>query len=551
MRRQVGLLLGLFLLLLGLGLWTPYMGGRHRFLIAESAIVTIPVNGEEHLVARLYTPESHSIPYPVMVLGHGASSSKEFMLPIAWELARQGIAALAIDFGGLGESYDRPYSDDLNVTDLRAAIAWLRQQPERFDPQRIGGMGHSMGADAVLTEATNDSQLQPTVVLGMRGISTPKIPQNLLLGIGLYEQFHPATAMREMLQQATGKSLVESQFSGDFQQGTARLLAISPTTDHVGEPFDPDLIQQTVNWVKQAFGIPGIPVPIRYPTCLPALALTLMGTIVTTVWLCVALEQRLQTDWLRRIFAIEIVMAAIVIWGLSTTGMIPVFLVSHLWILGFVVLLVGNYTLWVCQQPAIDNPRLTLAQTLRSFGLYVGLALAALVGVSLVVHIGELLTHPAYWLGLPQACLHMPLSMLFSTYFGLRAELFVTYSVAVQPNYWLWGLLVLPEIILPGIVLSRCQKISQWAIHWLRQPLTIDWQQVGSQRSLLLVPVLLLVLAGMLWQRSQMGLLSGQSLIVSIQVVGQLFLLPLLGFTLVVRSQAFQRLEQWWLKVFL
>ncbi|MBL1179441.1 alpha/beta hydrolase [Pantanalinema sp. GBBB05] len=550
MRRQLGLLLGLFLLLIGLGLWTPYLGGRQPFPIAEPAIVTIPVHGEEHLVARLYKPGYPDL-YPVMVLGHGASSSKEFMLPMAWELVRQGIAALAIDFGGLGESYARPYSDDLNVTDLRAAIAWLRQQPEQFDPQRIGVMGHSMGADAVLTEATNDSQLQPTIVLGMRGISTPKIPQNLFLGIGLYEQFHPAAAMREMLQQATGKPLVEAQFSGDFQQGTARLLAVSPTTDHVGEPFDPYLIQQAVNWVKQTFGLPGGLIPMRYPTCLPALALTLMGTIVTTVWLCVALDQRLQTDWLRRIFAIEIVIGAIGVWGLSAAELLPVFLVSHLWMFGFVVLLVGNYTLWICEQPTIDNPHLVLTQTLRSFGLYTGLALSALVLVNVVMQIGELLTHPVYLLGLPQAFLHMPLSMLYSTYFGMRTELFTTYSAAVQPNYWLWGLLVLPEILLPGIFLSRFQKISQWAIHWLRQPLTINWQQVGSQRSLLLVPVLLLVLAGMLWQRAQMGLLSGQSLIVSIQVVGQLFLLPLLGFMLVVRSQVFQRFEQWWLKVFL
>lgn len=550
MRRQFGLLLGLFLLLMGLGLGSPYAGIGQHFPSIQTQIVTIPVNGEENLAARLYSPGYADL-YPVMVLGHGASSSKEFMLPMAWELARQGIAALAIDFGGLGESYDRPYSDDLNVTDLRAAIAWLRQQPERFDLQRIGVMGHSMGADAVLTEATNDSQLQPTVVVGMRGISTPKIPQNLLLGIGLYEQFHPAAAMREMLQQATGKSLVESQFSGNFPQGTARLLAISLTTDHVGEPFDPYLIQQTVNWVKQAFGIPGIPVAIRYPTCLPALALTLMGTIITTVWLCVALAQRLQINWLRRIFAIAIVLGAIVIWGLSTTGMIPVVLVSHVWMFIVVVLLVGNYTLWVCQRQTIDNPRLTLTQTLRSFGLYAGLALSALVLVNVVVQFGELLTHPTYWLGLPQVFLHMPLAMLYSTYFGLRAELFVTYSAAVQPNYWLWGLLVLPEIILPGVCLSRFQQMSQWAIHWLRQPLTINWQQVGSQRSLLLVPVLLLGLIGILWQRSQMGLLSGQSLIVSVQVVGQLFLLPLLGFTLVVRSQAFQRFEQWWLKVFL
>ncbi|NJK27318.1 MAG: hypothetical protein HC925_00260 [Coleofasciculaceae cyanobacterium SM2_3_26] len=62
----------------------------------------------------------------------------------------------------------------------------------------------------------------------MSGLANPILPPNLLLGIGLYEQFHSPVAMQQMLQAATGKEPREQQTIGDFATNRARRLARFP-----------------------------------------------------------------------------------------------------------------------------------------------------------------------------------------------------------------------------------------------------------------------------------------------------------------------------------
>jgi len=221
----------------------------------ETQSIIINLTPNRHLVGTLYTPKTAKPPYPVMVLTHGINSTKEIMSPLAIELAREGIAALPFDFGGFGESYSRPYSEAGNDADAKAVMAFIQANPKLFDITRIGIAGHSMGGATALGVASDDNRYKATVVLGMSGFATPIKPANLLMGIGLYEELHPPSLMREMLQSATGKNISEFQLSGEFQPVKARLLVISPTADHLIEPYDPYLIQQSVSWVKQVFGI--------------------------------------------------------------------------------------------------------------------------------------------------------------------------------------------------------------------------------------------------------------------------------------------------------
>ena len=76
------------------------------------------------------------------------------------------------------------------------------------------------------------------------------------MGIGLYEELHSPAAMRETLLQGTGEATQEFQLKGDFQNGSARKLVISSTSNHLIEPFDPALIQEAVVWAVKAFGLP-------------------------------------------------------------------------------------------------------------------------------------------------------------------------------------------------------------------------------------------------------------------------------------------------------
>jgi len=131
--RYLGLTLSL--LLLGIGL---LLGIVFQPTTLQSQSLVIPLDAQRYLVGKLYTPKTTTAPYPVMLLCHGVKSTKEMMAPLGIELARHGIAALAFDSGGFGESYDRSYSEVQNLADAKAVVAFLRTQKGRFNPNRIG-----------------------------------------------------------------------------------------------------------------------------------------------------------------------------------------------------------------------------------------------------------------------------------------------------------------------------------------------------------------------------------------------------------------------------
>jgi len=87
MRRSLGLLFSLLLLVIGISLWSGFY--LHS---PPSQIVAIPLDSQRSLMGRLYTPTLGAAPYPAMLLLHGASSTKEMTEPLAVELARRGVA---------------------------------------------------------------------------------------------------------------------------------------------------------------------------------------------------------------------------------------------------------------------------------------------------------------------------------------------------------------------------------------------------------------------------------------------------------------------------
>src|SRR5207244_9822118 len=90
-----------------------------------------------------------------------------------------GYAALAFDFRGHGAN-TAPFKGDLN-DDLYAALDWADHSPY-VDRNRIGLLGHSMGASAVLEFASRDPR--PKAVIPLSGgdvIQDVRVPQNVLL----------------------------------------------------------------------------------------------------------------------------------------------------------------------------------------------------------------------------------------------------------------------------------------------------------------------------------------------------------------------------------
>jgi uncharacterized protein len=101
-----------------------------------------------------------------IVLVHGGGGSRLGAVLHARILARHGYGVLLYDERGRGESQGAP--DAIGWTwrrDLAGALAWLKRQPD-VDPHRIGGLGLSTGAEAVLQAAAQRTDLRAVVADG-------------------------------------------------------------------------------------------------------------------------------------------------------------------------------------------------------------------------------------------------------------------------------------------------------------------------------------------------------------------------------------------------
>ena len=519
--RWTGLILSLIVLGMGLVISFVYYPREMR-----SQPLVISLNENRQLIGKLYTPKNSKPPYPVMLLIHGVHSTKEMMAPLGMELARHGIAALAFDFGGFGESYSRPENEEDNLTDAKEIIAFVRNHPQQFDVHKIGIAGHSLGGATALTLAGEDpTSYQATLVWSMSGIANRITPPNLLLVIGLYEQFHHPGIMREMLREAIGKNIQEWQQMGDFNQGTARMLVISPSTDHPTAPYDPLVIETSVAWVEQAFGIPVKNIPLVAPWYILGMFTTFIGSWLTGSY--VVREVACKKKWGRWIPAL-IVAIALTCFGLSTIG-----LINSLWACNFILLCLA---LLFTSNYILSSPR-KFTPAVRVVGLYYALFAFSYTVVTLLSRWSELLTHPQYWLGIPQFLLQTPIFLTYNFYLGLRAILFPVYSLGLQPSYLLL-ILFLVDLIKPGIILTSVERVAVGVVAWVRQPLTFNSTEISPRSIALLSGGLLILIAVIVW-RVQTGVLTQSTIIIVVQLLAQLIILP----ALLLRSSGFRWIE--------
>jgi len=102
---------------------------------------------------------------PAVILLHGWGSAASDLLRAAPGLLAAGLSVLLIDVRGHGRS-DRVDFMSLPrfAEDLEVAIAWLRARPG-VDPDRIGLVGHSVGAGACLLTASRDPRIGAVVAI--------------------------------------------------------------------------------------------------------------------------------------------------------------------------------------------------------------------------------------------------------------------------------------------------------------------------------------------------------------------------------------------------
>jgi pimeloyl-ACP methyl ester carboxylesterase len=108
-----------------------------------------------------------------VVVLHGWGSNAEMMLPIAAPLRRAGLNVLLVDARNHGQSDGDTFSSlPRFAEDLGSAIAWLRRE-HPLGAVKIAALGHSVGAGAVLLEASRSNAI--SAVISIAAFADPAV----------------------------------------------------------------------------------------------------------------------------------------------------------------------------------------------------------------------------------------------------------------------------------------------------------------------------------------------------------------------------------------
>jgi hypothetical protein len=218
--------------------------------------------------AKLMRPEiaSGQNRLPGIVYIHGYQNNRETSDAYCIELARRGFTVLNIDAIGRGNSgipgqltdpdFDPTYGGN-------TSLAYLRSLPF-VDSERIGLMGHSIGAETVYGIALHDPGVKALVISGFAytAEATAGMPKNMLMIFGKYDEFRQRmTGTRdfetEWMRSPQSRRVFAvrnpklAQTYGDFADGTARRVFMPPIT-HLHTSHSRAAIAEALRWMHSA-----------------------------------------------------------------------------------------------------------------------------------------------------------------------------------------------------------------------------------------------------------------------------------------------------------
>jgi dienelactone hydrolase len=199
---------------------------------------------------------------PGVVVAHGLGASRQLMRGFADTLARRGYVVELVDLAGHGASTERlpgagdgPAADARLDRDLDVAVGHLRAMPW-VDGERLGLLGHSMGAAAVVRYATAHPAVRATVAIsqGPMALTGPASrPRDLLLLAGGLEFTGYRDGALGALRAAYPQGRTGVTY-GDPRAGTARRAVLVGGVEHVGVLFSPRTHREAGAWFDAALG---------------------------------------------------------------------------------------------------------------------------------------------------------------------------------------------------------------------------------------------------------------------------------------------------------
>lgn len=200
---------------------------------------------------------------PAIVAIPPHSIQPEAMEIICVEAARRGAVCAIPDFFGEtpAESRQSMGRDSLDIMREDVLTVVYSLWSDRFpcvNRRKTGVCGHSVGGTVTYLVGFAEPNIAASVPIGMETeIPEPNRPRNLLFLSGLYDEIHYPMALLENLADWKVADKPElGRLYGSFENGTARMVTVVPTTDHFIETFDPILIRELFAWYAKALDHP-------------------------------------------------------------------------------------------------------------------------------------------------------------------------------------------------------------------------------------------------------------------------------------------------------
>jgi dienelactone hydrolase len=131
------------------------------------------ITGEDLIGSYFQPPNGTALPAPAMIVIGGSEGGLSPILQlVAAQLASHGYATLALAWFGVDPL--PPSLESVPLEYFGNAIAWLQSQPD-VDPERIGMMGFSRGAEATLLATSHYPELKVAISYAGSGVAYPAL----------------------------------------------------------------------------------------------------------------------------------------------------------------------------------------------------------------------------------------------------------------------------------------------------------------------------------------------------------------------------------------